>query len=154
MSRSSTFDAIPTFRETQGRPERDQHMDVISIGVDIVEIPRIRSMYERFPERFVERVYTEDEQVRLQKLKEPSHYLAGRWAVKEAVLKVLGTGLTGGIRWRDINCVRLPSGAPSVELSGVAAEKSASLGIERVLVTISHGREGAVAHALALGTPP
>jgi holo-[acyl-carrier protein] synthase len=111
-------------------------------------------MYHRFPERFVQRVYTEDEQQRLEKLKDPSHYLAGRWAVKEAVLKVLGTGLTGGIRWRDINCIRLPSGAPTVELEGKAAERAAALGIERILVTISHGREVAVANALALGTPP
>lgn len=131
--------------------ERAWNVEIISIGVDVVEIPRIRSMVERFPRRFVDRVYTDDEQKRLGTLKDPAPYLSGRWAVKEAVLKALGTGLTQGIRWRDINCTRLPSGAPTVELRGKAAQRARKLGIERILVTISHGRDLAVANAVALG---
>ena len=128
-------------------------MQVISIGIDIVEIYRIRGMYDRFPDRFVNRVYTPDERKRLKILKDPVNYLAGRWAVKEAVLKVLGTGLSGGISWQDLNIKRLKSGAPSVELGGKARERARAIGVETVLVSISHGKEYAVAQALGLGHP-
>ena len=126
-------------------------MDTIGIGVDIVEIGRVRSLYERHRDRFVQRVYTDEEQRRLAVLRDPAPYLSGRWAVKEAVLKVLGTGLTGGISWRDISVIRLPSGAPSVTLDGKARERAQALGIERVLVSISHGRELCIAYAHGLG---
>lgn len=128
-------------------------METLSIGLDIVEIDRIRAVHQRHGDRFVQRVYTPDEQERLARLRDPAPYLAGRWAVKEAVLKVLGTGLTRGIRWRDINVIRLDSGAPSVSLGGKARERADSLGLRRILVTISHGREIAIAQAVGLGVP-
>ena len=126
-------------------------METLAIGIDVVEIERIRSVYQRHPRRFIERVYTDDEQTRLTVLRDPAPYLAGRWAVKESVLKVLGTGLTGGIRWRDINVVRLQSGAPSVELSGKARERADAIGLQKILVTITHGRELAIAQAQGFG---
>jgi holo-[acyl-carrier protein] synthase len=125
---------------------------IISIGTDIIEIPRIRDVYERHGRRFIDRVYTPDEQRRLAVLRDPAPYLAGRWAVKEAVLKVLGTGLTGGITWKDIDVRRDPSGAPRVELGGKARERAAALGVEQILVSISHGREIAIAQALGVGS--
>src|SRR6185295_541263 len=107
-------------------------------GLDLVEISRIRDVYQRHGERFINRVYTPEERKRISALTDPAPYLAGRWAVKEAVLKVLGTGLTRGITWKDINVVREPSGAPKVLLSGAALEKARELRIGRILVSITH----------------
>lgn len=126
-------------------------MQVLSLGIDIVEIPRIRAVYERHTRRFTERVYTPEERQRLLRLKDPVAYLAGRWAAKEAVLKALGTGLTGGISWQDINVLRKPSGEPYVALGGKAAERAEVMGLQRVLVSLSHGKDYAVAQAIGLG---
>src|SRR5215831_5694878 len=102
-------------------------MRLIGTGIDLVEIDRIRDTYQRHGERFVGRVYTAEERERIAKLADPAPYLAGRWAVKEAVLKVLGTGLTGGITWKDINVLRDPSGAPRVRLAGAARARARAL---------------------------
>ncbi|MGH9362567.1 MAG: holo-ACP synthase [Thermoanaerobaculia bacterium] len=125
-------------------------MRILGTGIDIVEIDRIRELHRRYPARFVERVYTPEERGRLQSLADPAPYLAGRWAVKEAVLKVLGTGLSGGITWKDINVLREPSGAPSVRLQGEALRRARALGIGGILVSITHGKELAVAQALGV----
>jgi holo-[acyl-carrier protein] synthase len=125
-------------------------MEAIAVGIDIVEIARIRAVHERYPRRFLERVYTPVERQRANQLRDPTSYLAGRFAVKEAVLKVLGTGLRGGISWQDIHVLREPSGAPRVLLGGKALERAEEIGLGHVLVSISHGREHAVAQALGL----
>ena len=125
-------------------------MEIIGTGIDLVEIDRIRAAYRRHPERFSERIYTPDERKRIPLLVDPAPYLAGRWAVKEAVLKALGTGLTGGITWKDINVVRDPSGAPRVRLAGAARNRARQLGIGRILVSITHGRDLAAAQALGV----
>ena len=126
-------------------------MRIISLGIDIVEIDRIRSAHERYRERFETRVYTPTERTRIALLKDPAPYLAGRWAVKEAVLKALGTGLTDGITWQDVEVLREPSGAPRVALAGRARDRAATLGITKILVSITHGRDLAVAQALGVG---
>ena len=126
-------------------------MRIVSTGIDIVEIDRIRAAHERYRLRFELRVYTPAERTRIATLKDPAPYLAGRWAVKEAVLKVLGTGLTQGITWQDVEVLREPSGAPRVELGGRALERAGALGITRILVSITHGKDLAVAQALGVG---
>ena len=125
-------------------------MEPLSVGTDIIELERIRAAVGRYGSRFVERVYTESERARASQLRDPTPFFAGRFAAKEAVLKVLGTGLRGGIRWRDVNVVREPSGAPTVVLEGEAREVALRIGLERVLLSISHCREYAVAHAIGL----
>ena len=119
-----------------------------------MEISRIRAVLERHPSRFVERVYTPLERKRIDKLRDPTGYLAGRFAVKEAVLKVLGTGLRGGVSWQDIHVLREPSGAPKVLLEGKALETARKLGMGKILVSISHGRDYAIAQALGVGGDP
>lgn len=129
-------------------------MDIVGIGIDIVELRRIRSAYDRYGGRFVERILTERERERAAQLRDPVAYLAGRFAAKECILKVLGTGLSQGISWRDLHVVRQASGAPSVFLSGKALRWARRIGLGRILVSVSHGRDYAVAQAVGLAGDP
>ena len=115
------------------------------LGIDIIKIERIAAALRRFGDRFPNRVLTESEQRYVRN--RPQNF-AGRWAAKEAVSKVLGLGVRG-VGWRDIEIVRLPTGAPSVRLHGRAARRAEQLGMGRVAVSISH--EGDYAVAIALG---
>lgn len=123
---------------------------IVGLGTDIIEILRIGEMIERHGELFLQRVYTEQEIRYCQRRKEAIQHYAGRWAAKEAVMKTLGTGFIKGIRWKDIEVVSKRSGAPVIQLAGGALEKSKSLGIDQVLITISHCRTYATATAIAV----
>jgi holo-[acyl-carrier protein] synthase len=129
-------------------------VDIVGLGIDIIEIARVRALYERYPLRFLERVFTPPERARAAKLRDPAPFLSGRFAAKEAILKALGTGLSGGISWQDVSIVREPSGAPRVYLGGKALVRAERLGLGRVFLSISHGREHAVAQALAVAGNP
>ncbi len=118
------------------------------LGIDIVRVERIRSALERFGDRFVRRVLTASEQ---RHVRGRAETMAGRWAAKEAVSKVLGLGVRG-IGWRDIEIERLPTGQPAVRLHGRAAARAAQLGMGRVAVSISHEAEFAVAIAFGVRT--
>jgi holo-[acyl-carrier protein] synthase len=115
------------------------------LGIDIIKVDRIRAAIERFGDRFWRRVLTEGEHRYVRN--RPENF-AGRWAAKEAVSKVLGLGVRG-VGWRDIEIVRLPTGAPFVQLSGRAAARAEQLGMGRIAVSISH--EGDYAVAIAFG---
>ena len=116
------------------------------LGIDIIKVQRIRAALERFGSRFAKRVLTEAEQGYVRDRPET---LAGRWAAKEAVSKVLGLGVRG-IGWRDIEIERLPTGQPAVRLHGRAAARAEQLGMERIAVSISHESEYAVAIAFGI----
>jgi holo-[acyl-carrier protein] synthase len=116
------------------------------LGIDIVRVERIRSALGRFGDRFVRRVLTASEQ---RHVRGRAETMAGRWAAKEAVSKVLGLGVRG-IGWRDIEIERLPTGQPAVRLHGRAAARAAQLGMGRVAVSISHEAEFAVAIAFGV----
>jgi holo-[acyl-carrier protein] synthase len=116
------------------------------LGIDIIRVERIRSALERFGDRFVRRVLTAAEQ---RHVRGRAETMAGRWAAKEAVSKVLGLGVRG-IGWRDIEIERLPTGQPAVRLHGRAAARAAQLGMGRVAVSISHEAEFAVAIAFGV----
>ena len=111
------------------------------IGIDIIEIARIKSAIDCWGERFLNRIYTEPE-LRLCR-KKPSR-LAGRFAGKEAVMKALGTG-TKGISWREIEILAEPSGKPLVQLYGKAQKRADSLGLDELAISLSHSKEYAVA---------
>ena len=115
------------------------------LGIDIINIERIARTMHRFGERFARRVLTDAEQ---RYVRGRPHTMAGRWAAKEAVSKVLGLGVRG-VGWLDIEIVRLPTGQPTVALHGRAAARAEQLGMTRVAVSISH--EDAYAVAIAFG---
>jgi holo-[acyl-carrier protein] synthase len=118
------------------------------LGIDIIRIDRIRASLERFGQRFTNRVLTPAEQAYVRARPET---MAGRWAAKEAVSKVLGLGVRG-IGWRDIEIERLPTGQPAVRLHGRAAERAEQLGMGRIAVSISHESDYAVAIAFGVRT--
>ncbi len=123
---------------------------IIGLGTDIVEIVRIGQMIEKHGELFLQRVYTEEEIRYCQKRREAIQHYAGRWAAKEAVMKTLGTGWTRGIGWRDIEVINRRGGQPTIQLRGGAGDYARKLGIDEVLITISHCRAYATATAVAL----
>ena len=126
-------------------------MPILGHGIDIVETERIRQLVERHGERFIERVFTTSEHQYCQaNTKRYYEHLAGRFAAKEAVLKVLGTGWRGGIAWTDIEILRDPSGQPRVQLSGECLRIASELGIAQWHVSISHISTHATASAIGL----
>ena len=126
-------------------------MNIIGIGTDIVETLRIAQMIERHGELFLLRVFTPHEVEYCSARKAATQHYAGRWAAKEAVLKALGTGWSRGIAWRDIEVRNEIGGKPHIVLDGGALDVSRRLGIEQMLISISHCRAYATAYALAVG---
>jgi holo-[acyl-carrier protein] synthase len=124
---------------------------IVGLGTDIVEIVRIGKMIERHGDHFLTRIYTDEEIRYCQRRKEYLQHYAGRWAAKEAVMKVLGTGFVRGIGWKDIEVAVKPSGQPQVLLHGGVRDYAEQLGIETVLITISHCRTYATATAIGWG---
>lgn len=126
-------------------------MPILGHGIDIVETARIRKLVEEHGERFLERVFTPSEQQYCARnTKRYFEHLAGRFAAKEAVLKVLGTGWRGGIAWTDIEIRPEASGQPKVYLSGESLRIATELGISRWHVSISHIETHATASAIGM----
>ncbi len=120
------------------------------IGVDIVEIDRIRAAVEGRKERFLKRIYTESERDYCFDMPRPFRHLAARFAAKEAVSKALGTGKKG-MQWTDIEVCRDSRGRPFIKLEGGAAARAREKGIVDVAISLSFNRNNAVASAVAMG---
>ena len=118
------------------------------LGIDIIKVDRIRDALERHGDRFPRRILTDAEYAYVRNRPEN---LAGRWAAKEAVSKVLGLGVRG-VGWREIEVVRLPTGQPTVALHDRARVRADQLGMGRIAVSISHERDYAVAIAFGIRT--
>jgi holo-[acyl-carrier-protein] synthase len=118
------------------------------LGIDIIQVARIGATLKRFGARFAERVLTPAER---RYVRDRPETLAGRWAAKEAVSKVLGLGVRG-IGWQEIEVERLPTGQPAIRLHGRAAARAEQLGMDRIAVSISHEAEYAVAIAFGVRT--
>ena len=116
------------------------------LGIDIIKVDRIRAALARFGPRFTRRVLTDAER---RHVRDRPETMAGRWAAKEAVSKVLGLGVRG-IGWRDIEIERLPTGQPAVRLHGRAAARAAQLAMGRIAVSITHESDYAVAIAFGI----
>jgi holo-[acyl-carrier protein] synthase len=124
-------------------------MDIIGIGLDATEIDRIAATLERYGQRFLARIFTDEEAAYCLRRRHPAPHLAGRFAAKEATMKALGTGRSRGVLWRDIEVVRR-GGPPQLRLHGGAARRYAELGATRSLLTITHARNLALAQVLLM----
>ncbi len=132
--------------DAAGHPASVVPAGTTELGIDIIKVDRIRETLTRFGTRFSRRVLTPLEQ---RYVRDRPETMAGRWAAKEAVSKVLGLGVRG-IGWRDIEIERMPTGQPAVRLHGRAADRAEQLGMERIAVSISHEADYAVAIAFGI----
>lgn len=126
-------------------------MAVSGVGIDLVEVSRIEEAVGRFGDRFLERVYTEDELAYCLERARPHVHLAARFAAKEAISKALGTGWRG-FSWRDIEISNDELGAPRADLCGRAAKILAKSGGARVLLSISHTKDLAMAQVIIVSS--
>jgi holo-[acyl-carrier protein] synthase len=125
-------------------------MATIAHGIDLVDFPRIEQMIQRHERRFIDRVFTPAEQQYAESNKNKSEKLAGRFAAKEAVLKLLGTGWRGKIAWTDIEVVNNPAGRPIVTLSGEVEKLARQMHIKDISISITHTGNFAICSAVAL----
>jgi len=125
-------------------------MEIIAHGIDLVDCPRIEEMVKQHGERFVNRIFTAAEQAYAEANKDRIEKLAGRFAAKEAVLKLMGTGWRGKIAWTDIEVINNPAGQPEVTLGGEVKKLAEKLGIKHISVSITHTANFAIASAVAL----
>jgi holo-[acyl-carrier protein] synthase len=121
---------------------------IVGTGIDISEVPRIAESIERFGDRFLKRVFTEEEILYCQSKANRVERFAARFAAKEAAMKALGTGWSRGIRWRDIEVVRQPGGRPTIKFHGIAAEFASKLNVRNVALSLSHTPEQAIASVI------
>jgi holo-[acyl-carrier protein] synthase len=126
-------------------------MRLISHGIDLIECERIAHMMEQYPEQFLRRILTDAERQYVKTKRNPIPHIAGRFAAKEAILKVLGTGWRGQISWRDIEVTNDANGQPHVSLTGESAAVARRRGITQILLSISHTPNYATASALGIG---
>jgi len=127
-------------------------MKVIGIGIDVVEVDRIKSSVEEFSERFLNRVFTKSEQEYCHKQKMPELHLAARFAAKEAIAKAFGTGIGNEVGWLDMEILRKESGEPEVKLCGGARGYARQRGVGQIMVSLTHAKQYAAANAVILGT--
>lgn len=125
-------------------------MKIIAHGIDLVDFERIEQMLSRHPQRFTNRVFTPTEQADADRVKNRIEKLAGRFAAKEAVMKLIGTGWRDGIAWTDIEVVNNSLGQPIVSISGKVKEFADKKGIEQITLSITHTSNFAIASAVAL----
>src|ERR1700739_4742201 len=124
---------------------------IIGMGIDVEEVERVKLAMERQEERFLRRIFTERERAYCEQFKDKYERYAGRFAVKEATMKALGTGWSRGVRWVDIEVVREMSGKPTLELHGEAEKIAAKLGVKHIAVTITHTASQALAQVIFEG---
>jgi holo-[acyl-carrier protein] synthase len=124
---------------------------ILGIGVDLVEVARIRRAVERYGSRFARRVFTDAEAAYCRRCAHPEQRFATRFAAKEAALKALGVGWNKGLQFVDVEVRNDPLGAPSVGFSGKALELSRRLGVRRVHVSLTHHRDFAIAQVVLEG---
>jgi holo-[acyl-carrier protein] synthase len=126
-------------------------MRILGHGVDIVSVPRIARMHADHAAHFLDRCFTPREQAYCLDTKHPAERLAGRFAAKEAILKVIGTGWRGRIAWTDMEILPDAHGKPLLTLTGETARIATALGITAWHVSISHSHEQAIASAIGTG---
>src|SRR5215467_13192071 len=121
---------------------------IVGMGIDITEVPRIAESIARFGERFLRRIYTEEEIRYCDSKANRVERYAARFAAKEAAMKALGTGWSRGIRWRDIEVYRQPGSRPTIRFHGKASEFAARMGVKNIALSLSHTTEQAIASVI------
>ena len=122
-------------------------MDILGSGIDAAEIARIAAAVERYGDRFVRRVFTDEEIAYCRRRRDSAASFAARFAAKEAAMKALGTGHSSGVFWRGIEVFR-DDGPPRLRFNGGAARQCAWMGATSSLLTITHAQDLAIAHVL------
>ena len=125
-------------------------MEIVAHGIDLVDFPRIDEMINRHGSKFLDRIFTENEQKYAGKNRDKTEKLAGRFAAKEAILKLMGTGWRGKIAWTDIEIINNKLGQPHVTVTGEVKKIAESLGIKHITVSITHTANFAIASAVAI----
>jgi holo-[acyl-carrier protein] synthase len=125
-------------------------MEIIAHGIDLVDFPRIEQMIERHGQRFINRVFTAAEQAYARGHRNSVETYAGRFAAKEAILKLVGTGWRGKIAWTNIEVTNNAAGQPQVMLSGEVKEIADRMRIAQISLSITHTASFAIASAVAL----
>lgn len=119
------------------------------LGIDLVDVPRVRALLERHGDRFKERTFTAGEIAYCESCADPAMHYAARFAAKEAAAKALGTGLWAeGVDWKDFEVTRTANGRPGLRLHHAAASHAAALGVRVTHLSLSHTRELAIAHVI------
>lgn len=121
---------------------------IVGLGVDITEVNRIEAAIRRYGEHFLRRVFTPDEVAYCERFQNKFERYAGRFAAKEAAMKALGTGWRRGVRWLDIEVVRLPGGRPSLRLHGVAKDVADQMRVSNIALSITHTNHTAQAQVI------
>jgi holo-[acyl-carrier protein] synthase len=121
---------------------------IIGTGVDLAEVTRIRASFERFGERFGNRVFTPAEIAYVERKANRFERYAARFAAKEAGMKAIGTGWKHGVRWHDFEVSNLPSGKPTLRFHGVAAQIAERLKVRNVSLSMTHTAEMAMAQVI------
>jgi holo-[acyl-carrier protein] synthase len=121
---------------------------IVGLGLDIAEIDRIEAAIVRHGAPILERLYTPSEVAYCESYRNKFERYAGRFAAKEATMKALGTGWRRGVRWRDIEVIREPSGKPSLSLKGAAKRIAEDLGVKNISLTITHSGNLALAEVI------
>ena len=124
---------------------------IIGVGTDIVSISRIEEALKRFGERFINKVFTDEEAKVCKNKNDRSSFLASRFAAKEAVLKAFGTGISNGIGFKDVEVVREQGKRPGIILHGKGKETAGSLGVKNIHLSISHDASLALAFVVVEG---
>ena len=121
---------------------------ILGTGIDIIEVARIAASFEKFGEKFVNRILLPEEIVYCLSHKNPSPFLAVRFAAKEAISKAFGTGICAALSWQDMEIRRKEAGEPYVVLHGKGRELFAARGAKQLLVSLSHTEHYAAATAI------
>lgn len=124
-------------------------MDIIGSGLDATEIARIAAAIDRYGDRFIQRVFTEEEIAYCRHKRDAASSFAARFAAKEAAMKALGTGHSSGVYWTGIEVVRR-YGPPQLRFHGGAGHRFVAMGATRSLLTLTHSQDLAIAHVLLL----
>lgn len=121
---------------------------VLGVGTDLIEIERVQESIERFGDRFLQRVFTPEEIAYCMKKRNFAESFAARFAAKEAGAKALGTGISRGVSWQEIEVRREMGERPKLHWSGRAAERAEAMGVRRVELSLTHSKTVAMAMVL------